>query len=193
MTKREVRELAREAGLVVAEKGESMEVCFVAGGIREFVEEQVAAHPDRFAAAALGAPGPVVDAAGGELGEGEPAYRYTVGQRRGLGVAGGERFTCCVSTPRRTACRWGARRRCWRRACSAPVDTGSQGTRRPEVEATVKIRSRHPGVAARIRALGGGRCAIEFETPQRGVAPGQAAVFYDGDRVLGGCWIEDRT
>jgi tRNA-specific 2-thiouridylase len=57
------------------------------------------------------------------------------------------------------------------------------------VEATVKIRSRHPGVAARIKALPGGRAEVEFETPQRGVAPGQAAVFYRGTRVLGGCWI----
>jgi tRNA-specific 2-thiouridylase len=59
-------------------------------------------------------------------------------------------------------------------------------------EATVRIRARHPGVSARVRGLGGERCEVEFAEPQRGVAPGQAAVFYDGDRVLGGCWIEDR-
>src|SRR6202035_1688383 len=84
MTKRAVRDLARQAGLVVAGKGESMEVCFVSGGVREFVEEQVAADPARFAGAGPDAPtrgASVVDSAGVELGRGEPYYRYTVGQR----------------------------------------------------------------------------------------------------------------
>jgi tRNA-specific 2-thiouridylase len=57
------------------------------------------------------------------------------------------------------------------------------------VEATVRIRSRHPGVPALVRPLGGGRVEVDFAEPQRGVAPGQAAVFYRGSRVLGGCWI----
>jgi tRNA-specific 2-thiouridylase len=58
-----------------------------------------------------------------------------------------------------------------------------------EVEAMVKIRSRHPGAVARVRSLAGGRAEVEFESPQRGVTPGQAAVIYQGSRVLGGCWI----
>jgi tRNA-specific 2-thiouridylase len=62
-----------------------------------------------------------------------------------------------------------------------------------EVEATVKIRSRHPGVRARIRPLGEDRVEIRFADPQRGVTPGQAAVFYQGSRVLGGCWIGGRV
>jgi tRNA-specific 2-thiouridylase len=61
-----------------------------------------------------------------------------------------------------------------------------------EVEATVKIRSRHPGVPALVRPLGEGRAEVEFAEPQRGVTPGQAAVFYQGTRVLGGCWIAGR-
>lgn len=61
-----------------------------------------------------------------------------------------------------------------------------------EVEAVVKIRSRHPGVASRLRPLGEGRVEIDFAAPQRGVTPGQAAVFYQGTRVLGGCWIAGR-
>ncbi|HSF41431.1 MAG TPA: aminomethyltransferase beta-barrel domain-containing protein, partial [Thermoanaerobaculia bacterium] len=60
------------------------------------------------------------------------------------------------------------------------------------VEATVKIRSRHPGVPALIRPQGDGRVEIDFAKPQRGVTPGQAAVFYQGTRVLGGCWITGR-
>jgi tRNA-uridine 2-sulfurtransferase len=56
----------------------------------------------------------------------------------------------------------------------------------------VKIRSRHPGVTARIRSLSGGRAEVRFSEPQRGITPGQAAVFYQGTRVLGGCWISGR-
>ena len=58
-----------------------------------------------------------------------------------------------------------------------------------QVEATVRIRSRHVGARAVVSPLDGGRARVEFEEPQRGVTPGQAAVFYDGSRVLGGCWI----
>jgi tRNA-specific 2-thiouridylase len=61
-----------------------------------------------------------------------------------------------------------------------------------EVEAVVKIRSRHPGAPSLVRPLGEGRVEIDFAEPQRGVTPGQAAVFYQGTRVLGGCWIADR-
>ena len=195
MSKREVREIARAAGLIVAEKGESMEVCFVSGGIREFVETQVAEHPERYAEAAemaLSAPARLVDTAGQELGEGQPYYRYTVGQRRGLGLAAKSPLFVLAIEPEENRVVVGEER-----DLLAP---GLRGERLhwigpepdEEVEATVKIRSRHPGVAARIRPLGGGGCEIDFAEPQRGVTPGQAAVFYRGTRVLGGCWIQDR-
>jgi len=67
----------------------------------------------------------------------------------------------------------------------AAADAATRG-----VEATVKLRSRHPGVAALVRPLSGGGCEVDFAEPQTAVAPGQAAVFYRGSRVLGGCWIE---
>ena len=197
LTKREVRELARRAGLAVAEKGESMEVCFVSGGVREFVEEQVAERPERFPGAAAASPEPavLVDAAGAELGAGEPYYRYTVGQRRGLGVAAGERRYVLRILPEENRVVVGSERE-----LLAPGLTGERlhwiGPGAPDAseipeatEAMVKIRSRHAGVRARIRPTGGGTVAVEFAEPQRGVAPGQAAVFYDGTRVLGGCWI----
>jgi tRNA-specific 2-thiouridylase len=198
MTKPEVRGLAREAGLVVAEKGESMEVCFVSGGIREFVEGQVAEFPGRYpgaAAATAAAPARLVDAAGEELGEGQPYYRYTVGQRRGLKISAPERLYVLRIEPEENRVVVG------REAdLAAPGLAGERlhwiGPAPPagrEIEATVKIRSRHPGVRACIRALepGGenGEVEVRFATPQRGVAPGQAAVFYEGTRVLGGCWI----
>ena len=196
MEKPQVREIARAAGLVVAEKGESMEICFVSGGVREFVEAQVAGHPERYAAAgrvALAAPARLTDAAGNRLGEGEPFYRYTVGQRRGLGLAAKSPLFVLAIEPGENRVVVGEEQ-----DLLAP---GLHGERlhwigpppAGPVEATVKIRSRHPGVAARIHALGAGRARIDFAEPQRGVTPGQAAVFYQGTRVLGGCWIQDRT
>jgi tRNA-specific 2-thiouridylase len=192
LTKREVRELAREAGLVVAEKGESMEVCFVSGGVREFVEEQAAANPERFGTVPLAEPAALVDTAGRELGSGQPYYRYTVGQRRGLGLAAPSPLFVLAVEPENNRVVVGGE--------GELMAPGLRGERlhwigpdpEGEVEATVKIRSRHPGVAARIRSLDGGRAEVEFAEPQRGITPGPAAVFYQGTRVLGGCWIEGR-
>jgi tRNA-specific 2-thiouridylase len=189
MSKRAVRELAREAALAVAEKGESMEVCFVEAGVREFVEAEVAAAPGRFAAVALGSPAELVDAAGRHLGEGAPYYRYTVGQRRGLGLAAADRRYVLQVLPEANRVVVGDAAalaapglRSERLHWIGPAPSGA-------VAATVRIRSRHPGVASEIRPLGDGAAAVRFAEPQRGVAPGQAAVFYDGSRVLGGCWI----
>lgn len=191
-TKVEVRELAREAGLVVAEKGESMEVCFVSGSVREFVETQVEGDPERFAGAALAEPAVLVDARGEELGAGQPYYRYTVGQRRGLGLASPSPLYVLQIEPERNRVVVGPEKELLAPGLLGErlhwIGPGPQG----EVEAVVKIRSRHPGVASRIRPLPDGRVEIEFAEPQRGVTPGQAAVFYQGSRVLGGCWIEGR-
>ena len=203
LAKSRVRELAREAGLAVAEKGESMEVCFVAGGVRDFVESEAAAAPGRFKilsdrevlpgeSAGFGTPAILVDREGNELGRGEPYYRYTVGQRRGLGISSANRLYVLAIEPEHNRVVVGSDDELLARGLAAerlhwigPPPEGAENG----VEATVKIRSRHPGVAARIKSLPGGRAEVEFETPQRGVAPGQAAVFYRGSRVLGGCWI----
>jgi tRNA-uridine 2-sulfurtransferase len=195
MTKPEVRQLAREAGLVVAEKGESMEVCFVSGGIREFVEGQVAADPDRYggdSVPALAEPAVLVNTRGETLGEGQPYYRYTVGQRRGLGLAAPSPLFVLQIAPEENRVVVGEEQelmapglRGERLHWIGPAPDG-------DVDATVKIRSRHPGVEARIRPQAGGRVEIDFAHLQRGVTPGQAAVFYQGTRVLGGCWIEGR-
>ncbi len=193
MSKTEARGIARAAGLVVAGKGESMEVCFVAGGVREFVEGQVAADPERYAMAVpLGEPAAVVTSGGEELGRGEPFYRYTVGQRRGLGVAARRPLYVLGIEAEANRVVVGEEEE-----LMAPGLVGERlhwigPAPGGEVEATVKIRSRHPGVAARIRSGVGGSAEVEFANPQRGVTPGQAAVFYQGTRVLGGCWITGR-
>lgn len=189
MTKPEVRALAQEAGLAVAGKGESMEVCFVEGGVREFIEAQ---------AGAAGPPAAVVDSAGRALGSGQPYYRYTVGQRRGLGVASTRPLYVLAIEPEahrvvvgeeRELLAPGLRGERLHWIGQQPVAAGGA------IEATVRIRSHHAGVAARIRPLdpvSGREVEVEFAVPQRGVTPGQAAVFYRGARVLGGCWITGR-
>ena len=197
MTKPEVREIARRAGLVVAEKGESMEVCFVASGVREFVEGQIAEHPGRYGETPSDAAAEVRTAKGEKLGKGDPYYRYTVGQRRGLGVPSSKRLYVLEVLPEENAVVVGdeadllapglaGERLHW---IGAPPGAGEA------VEVTVKIRSRHPGVAALVRPKTGDtarRVEIDFAEPQRGVTPGQAAVFYRGTQVLGGCWITGR-
>lgn len=191
MSKPEVRELAREAGLVVAEKGESMEICFVSAGIREFVEGELADNPERYPGGRLSESSRLVDREGTSLGEGAPYYRYTVGQRRGLGVGGGERLYVLGIEPGSDTVVVGGEEELYTGGLIGDglhwigADPGD------EIEATVKIRSRHPGVASRVRPLTNGRVEIEFSEPQKGVTPGQAAVFYQGTRVLGGCWISD--
>ena len=168
-----------------------MEVCFVEGEVREFVARQAEIHPDRFTTATA-APASVRTREGVELGRGEPYYRYTVGQRRGLGVASSRRLYVLDVLPRENAVVVGE--------AGDLLASGLAGERLhwigspPDgpVEATVKIRSRHPGVAALVRPRGDGRVEVDFAEPQRGIAPGQAAVFYRESRVLGGCWITGR-
>jgi len=208
LSKDEVRAVASRTGLVVAEKGESMEICFVAGGVREFVEREAgrrgAGGGGGNGLVPLGEGAAIVDREGRELGRGSPYYRYTVGQRRGLGVSstaagggGGGRLYVLAIDPAANRVTVGGADELARPAFTGrglhwihpELDLAADDAATAGVEATVKIRSRHPGVAARVRPLPGRRCEVEFATPQHGVAPGQAAVFYRGSRVLGGCWI----
>lgn len=191
-SKEEVRELARSADLLVAEKEESMEICFVSRDVKTFVEDEARERPQRFGRREpLPGPASIVDSSGVLLGQGEPYYRYTVGQRRGLRVATGRRLYVLEVEPERNRVVVGP--------SEAALSGGLVGDRvhwinaRPDgpLEATVKIRSRHSGVRALVRPTAGDRVDVEFAEPQRGVSPGQAAVFYRGTQVLGGCWIEE--
>ncbi len=189
MSKTQVRDLARQARLSVAEKSESMEICFVPSGIREFIEEQVEENPKRFPNAPQAKPSEIVDKGGTLIGHGEPFYRYTVGQRRGLGVSSSERLYVLGVESEQNRVIVGTDKELEADGLIGERPHWISSAPDGPIEATVKIRSRHPGVRARIRAAEQGSVVVEFESPQRGVAPGQAAVFYEGSRVLGGCWI----
>jgi tRNA-uridine 2-sulfurtransferase len=182
LTKDEVRARARALGLATADKPESQEICFVPDG--DYARVVEALRPD----AAPGA-GDIVDGEGRVLGRHGGIHRFTVGQRRGLGLSSAERlYVRSLDAPRN------------RVVVGTDAELAVRGARlrgvrwigaRPEgsVTAAVRIRHRHPGAVARIEAGADGGADVWFDAPVAAVAPGQAAVFYAGDRVLGGGWI----
>ena len=188
ISKDEARSLAREAALIVAEKGESMELCFVAGGVEEFVAERVAERPEAFAR--LPEEGArVVDSSGRRLGRGAPYYRYTVGQRRDLGVSTGSRLHVLRVVPEENEIVVGGAEELLADGLTADRVHWIGEAPAGELRARVKIRARHVGVDCRVQVESADTVSVRFNEPQQAVAPGQAAVFYDGSRVLGGGWI----
>ena len=184
-TKAEVRAEARALALPVADKPESMEVCFVPGG-------DAAAFVEREAAGRLRS-GPIVDETGHEVGRHGGVHRFTVGQRRGLGVAAGTpRYVRAIDAAHATvtiapAARMRARGLVARDTRWVAGTPPAAGTR-----FGARIRHRHAPVPARLVAVAGDEARVAFaEGGGPAVTPGQAAVFYDGDRVLGGGWIAE--
>ncbi|HXV77476.1 MAG TPA: tRNA 2-thiouridine(34) synthase MnmA [Candidatus Polarisedimenticolaceae bacterium] len=184
LTKDRVRQLAAEMGLAAADKPESMDLCFVARdeSYRDFLAR------NRLAPAA--APGEVVDGTGRVLGWHDGVSRFTVGQRRGLGISAAERLYVIGVDPSTRRVEVGGDAALYRDRCVIER-TRWIAFERPggALRASVRIRSTHEGAAASLRELGDGRAEIRFDQPQRAITVGQAAVAYDGDLVLGGGWI----
>jgi len=171
-TKDETRAEAERAGLEAARRSESQEACFLAGGdYRDFLERRGLASGE----------GAIVDADGRELGRHGGFWRFTPGQRKGLGVSSGEPLYALRSEPQKNRVVVGPR------AALAVTELEVRGTLHAPVErAEAKLRYRSPAVAARVRPADGG-FRLELEQPVYGVAPGQAAVLYDGDGTVVGC------
>lgn len=184
MTKDEVRRRAGDLGLEVAGKRESQEICFVPGNdYGAFLEEKLKGK--------TGGPGPVVDGRGRQLGSHRGLIHYTVGQRKGLGIAAERPLYVVRIDGERNRLVVGPQEELARKTFEVGEMNWLGRERTGEFRAGVKIRSRHRESPATVTPLGGGLCRVEFDDPQRAVTPGQAAVFYDGDRVIGGGWIED--
>ena len=186
LTKGEVREIAREMGLGTAEKPESMDLCFVPKGesYRDFMEQQGAAEADRR--------GEIVDTSGVVLGEHDGVSGFTVGQRRGTGVSSAGRLYVLHIDPGNKRVVVGDDDELFRDSCLIDRTRWIPFERlETDMNAQVQIRGGHAGAAATLRPQDDGRVKLCFDQPQRALTPGQAAVAYDGDLVLGGGWIAD--
>jgi tRNA-specific 2-thiouridylase len=183
LTKPEVRDVARSLGLVTADKPESQEICFVPGGdYRDALRTRAGWQPER---------GPLIDADGSRVGEHAGTAAYTVGQRQGLGVALGQPRYVARIDPLSNTIQLGRREdlethefMVERASFIAATAPGSA------FRAAVRIRHRAAPIDATVSPLGERRWVVHTEEPVWAAAPGQAAVFYDGDEVLGGGRIE---
>jgi tRNA-specific 2-thiouridylase len=182
MPKEEVRRLALARGMRVADKPDSQEICFVPDG-------EYAAVVDRRLPADRS--GLVVDGDGRVLGRHDGVHHFTVGQRKGLGIAAAEPlYVVRLDTGRRLV-EVGPRAALERRGLTASRVNWIAGAPPPgDIRAEVQIRSRHAAAAAAVTPLGADRLLVRFDTPQSAVTPGQAAVVFQGDEVLGGGWID---
>ena len=184
MPKERVRAHAERLGLGVADKPDSQDICFVPSGRYAGVIERL-----RPGAAE---PGDIVDEAGRVLGRHEGIIHYTVGQRRGLGIAGPEPlYVLAVDAARREVVVGPHEALLRDRVFTGPLawiggDAPAPGEERAVV---ARLRSSHPGASARLARGADGTAEVTLDEPENATAPGQACVLYDGDRVLGGGWI----
>ncbi len=187
LTKEEVRTIARRVGLPVAEKPESQEICFVpSGNYVRFIEAYLQEQGRGLAAKA----GEVVTTSGEVVGRHDGVHQYTIGQRRGLGIATGKPFYVVEIDRPGNRIIVGDDAELRREVCEVrDVNWISVAAPEEPVRATVKIRHRHEPAEATVEALDASTARIRSDIPQRAVTPGQAAVFYCGARVLGGGWI----
>lgn len=178
LTKKEVRRIASEFSLPSASEPESNDICFVTEGNYELYLKKTAGIKAR--------PGNIVDQAGKRLGRHKGFYNFTVGQRRGTGVYGGSRLYVTGLRPEANEVVLGPLEAAH---SSGFVLTGLNWLAVPgkkEFSSTVQIRYRHKPAPCLVTVREDGSAEVRLEKPQFAVAPGQAAVFYEGDRVLGG-------
>ena len=189
MSKPEAREAARQHGLVgVAEKKESQEICFVPDGdYAGFIDRYLEAENET---ARLPGAGQIVDTTGRVIGKHEGIHRYTVGQRRGIGIADEKPLYVVSISPSTNRVTVGAANELLSSEfIAAGVNWIAFDDPSEPVRAEVRVRYRHTAAAATITPLPDQRARVIFDEPQRAITPGQATVFYRGDEVIGGGWI----
>ena len=183
LDKETVRAHAHRLQLRVAAKPDSQEICFVPDG-------DYAAFVERQAPAALRA-GTGVDGSGRVLGTHGGVHRFTIGQRKGLGLSSSEPLYVLAINPDQARVVVGPKDALGRATLTASTVNWVSGVAPLDwLRLSAQIRHRHPAASARVRAHAEGRAELEFDTPQTAVTPGQAVVFYHGDEVLGGGWID---
>ncbi len=188
LTKDEVRNIAREAHLPVAEKPDSQEICFVPQGnyvqfIEAYLGEQGTALPEES--------GEIVTTTGEVIARHHGVHHFTIGQRKGLGFAAGKKYYVLSLDRDSRRVVVGSDDELQSSECEVR-DVNWISTQQLESphRATVKIRHRHEPASATLHPTSApNRATVIFDEPQRAITPGQAAVFYDGEAVLGGGWI----
>jgi tRNA-specific 2-thiouridylase len=187
LTKEEVRALARRVNLPVAEKPESMELCFVPNGnyvqfIQAYASDQkISLNRDE---------GEIVTESGDVVGHHNGVHNFTIGQRKGLGFAAGKPLYVLAIDPEKNRVVVGEDDALRTSVCEIEnVNWVSCEEPNTALRADVKIRHKHTASPATVEALPNNRVRITFDAPQRAITPGQGAVLYDGDRVLAGGWI----
>lgn len=187
LTKQEVRSIARRLGVPVAEKPESQEICFVPSGsyvrfIEGYLREQGTELPSES--------GEIVSTSGEVIGRHNGLHQFTVGQRRGLGFAAGRPMYVVALDRLNNRLVVGEDSDLRRSVCHVrDVNWIPFATPERPVEAMVRIRNRHEPAAATVTSIDASTAVVSFREPQRAITPGQAAVFYSGEMVLGGGWI----
>jgi tRNA-specific 2-thiouridylase len=187
LTKEEVRALARRVNLPVAEKPESMELCFVPNGnYVQFIQ----AYSKERGISLENSDGEIVNENGDVIGHHNGVHNFTVGQRKGLGFAAGKPLYVLSIDPQNNRVVVGQDDILRKTICEVEeINWISCEQPATEFRAFVKIRHKHEPAFATVEPLEAGCARVTFDSPQRAVTPGQAAVFYDGDRVLAGGWI----
>jgi tRNA-specific 2-thiouridylase len=187
LTKEEVRALARRANLPVAEKPESMELCFVpTGNYVQFIQ----AYSQERGISLQSGEGEIVNESGEVLGRHNGVHNFTIGQRKGLGFATGKPVYVLSIDPENNRVVVGEDEVLRKAICEVEgVNWISCVRPSAAIRVYAKIRHKHEPAPATIEPLDETTACVMFDTPQRAITPGQATVFYDGDVVLGGAWI----
>lgn len=184
LRKSQVREIAREHGLINSEKHDSQDICFVPDGDYAGFIEKYTGHPS--------VPGNFVDKTGKILGRHRGVIHYTPGQRRGLGIPDTERLYVCDISPETNQVILGHHEDLFHSQLTAgQVNLITCDTLKEPIKIKAKIRYRHPEQDATAWQTEDGKLHVRFDQPQRAITKGQSVVLYDGDIVVGGGIIED--
>lgn len=187
LTKEEVRALARRTNLPVAEKPESMELCFVPmGNYVQFIQ----AYSREAQISRTSGEGEIVTEDGVVVGHHNGVHNFTIGQRKGLGFAAGKPLYVLSLDTDKNRVIVGDDDSLRTTSCEVNgINWVSCENPQQPIRARVKIRHKHEAADAKVEPVDTDTARITFDAPQRAITPGQGAVFYDGDRVLGGAWI----
>ena len=187
MCKPEVRSMAAERGLALAQKPDSQEICFIPGGsysqfLRAYLEEQGRSIPD--------SAGELVSSNGEVMGRHEGIHGFTVGQRKGLGLSTPDPLYVLKIHPDSNRIEVGPDQELYATKLRArQLNWVSLAEPRRPIRVAIKVRHRHEPAPATLRMVNHDEIEAEFDEPQRAVTPGQSAVFYQDDEVVGGGWI----